>query len=54
MKSLMLNVPKPRNPLALAARLRAAGRHRAQHRVCRQAGQRELQNELKQRDEPPQ
>jgi hypothetical protein len=54
MKPLILNLPKPRNPLAHAARLRAAGAHRGQHDVRRQAAQRELRNELKQWHAPPQ
>jgi hypothetical protein len=54
MKPLTLNLPKPRNPLAHAARLRAAGRHRGLHRACRQAARRELRNELKHWHAPPQ
>lgn len=54
MKPLILNLPKPRNPLAHAARLRTAGRHRGLHRVSRQAARRELRNELKHWHAPPQ
>lgn len=54
MKPLILNLPKPRNPVARAARLRSAGRHGGQHAAYRQAAQRDLKNELKHWHAPPQ
>ncbi len=53
MKPLILNLAKPRNPLALAARRRAAGAHGRTHRGRRQAALRDLQNEMKQWHSPP-
>lgn len=53
MKPLILNLPKPRNPVALAARRRSAGAHGHQHRGRRQAALRDVQDELKQWQSPP-
>ena len=53
MKPLILNLPKPRNPLAMAARRRAAGAHGPKHRRRRQVAQRDVQNELNQWHSPP-
>jgi hypothetical protein len=52
-KPLTLKRPKPRNPLALAGRLRSAGVHRSPRQVDRQSARRELQSELKQWHAPP-
>ncbi len=38
--------PKPRNPLAVPARLRRAGSHRPQHASLRQQANRAMQREL--------
>lgn len=53
MKNLILQRPKPRNPLALAGRLRQAGAHRSPRRGDRQAARRDLRTELKHWHAPP-
>ncbi len=43
---ITVTTPKPRNPLALAARLRRAGSHRPDGASRRQQAQRALRREL--------
>ncbi|NDY92690.1 hypothetical protein [Ideonella livida] len=44
---------RPRNPLALPARQRAAGPHRTASRRRQQQAQRELHSQLRERRHPP-
>src|SRR5664279_1793245 len=43
---IQVNLPRPRNPMAMAARLRRAGSHRPDGRTERQRASRALQRQL--------
>lgn len=49
---IRIDTPKPRNPFAMAGRLRAAGAHRRSRAGQRQQGRRELQLQLR-HEHPP-
>lgn len=51
--SMTITPPRPRNPLALLARQRAAGRHEGRDSRQRQAGRRALRTELAAMHAPP-
>ncbi|HSC78710.1 MAG TPA: hypothetical protein VLC08_00020 [Chitinolyticbacter sp.] len=48
---IKLTLPKPRNPVALAARQRHAGVHDRAHKARRQQDRQALQQRLRRRDD---